>query len=64
VFVIAATNRADIIDPAIMRPGRLDKILFIPLPDAADRSSILQTLLKNTPIAGDIDIEAIVPMTE
>jgi ribosome biogenesis ATPase len=49
VFVIAATNRADIIDPAILRPGRLDKLLFIPLPDKTDRLSILQTLMKATP---------------
>lgn len=42
VFLIAATNRPDIIDPALLRPGRLDKILYVPLPDAPGRISILQ----------------------
>jgi SpoVK/Ycf46/Vps4 family AAA+-type ATPase len=37
VFVIAATNRPDIIDPAMLRPGRLDKLLYVPLPDQDDR---------------------------
>ena len=37
VFVIAATNRPDIIDPAMLRPGRLDKLLYVPLPNAEDR---------------------------
>ena len=44
VFVIAATNRPDIIDPAMLRPGRLDKLLYVPLPAKEDRLSILQTL--------------------
>lgn len=46
VFVMAATNRPDIIDPAILRPGRLDKILFIGLPSPADRVDILKALTK------------------
>jgi ribosome biogenesis ATPase len=41
VFVIAATNRPDIIDPAMLRPGRLDKLLYVPLPTNEDRLSIL-----------------------
>eukprot|EP00935_MAST-01C_sp_MAST-1C-sp1_P000043 g43.t1 len=44
VFVIAATNRPDIIDPAMLRPGRLDKILFVPLPQPSERPQILRTL--------------------
>jgi len=44
VFVIAATNRPELIDPAMMRPGRLDKLLYVPLPSPDDRASILQTL--------------------
>ena len=43
VIVIAATNRPDIIDPAMLRPGRLDKLLYVPLPTAEDRISILKT---------------------
>lgn len=46
VFVMAATNRPDIIDPAVMRPGRLDKILFVNLPTATDRFEILKTITK------------------
>jgi len=41
VFVIAATNRPDIIDPAMLRPGRLDKLLYVPLPTKEDRFQIL-----------------------
>ena len=44
VFVIGATNRPDIVDPALLRPGRLDKVLFVGLPAAADRLDILRTL--------------------
>ncbi|CAN9500182.1 unnamed protein product [Ophioblennius macclurei] len=47
VFIMAATNRPDIIDPAVLRPGRLDQILFVGLPPAADRHSILRTITKD-----------------
>lgn len=46
VFIMAATNRPDIIDPAVLRPGRLDKTLYVPLPSAKDRGDILYTLTK------------------
>ncbi|KAK8807299.1 hypothetical protein WA158_004058 [Blastocystis sp. Blastoise] len=59
VFVIAATNRPDILDPAMLRPGRLDKLLLVPLPSSQDRISILRTLLKRTPLDKDINIETI-----
>jgi ATP-dependent 26S proteasome regulatory subunit len=42
VFLVAATNRPDMIDPALLRPGRLDKILYVPLPSEEGRLSILQ----------------------
>jgi len=51
VFVIAATNRPDIIDPAMLRPGRLDKLLYVPLPTKEDRHQILETVTKKTPIS-------------
>ena len=54
VFVIAATNRPDIIDPAMLRPGRLDKLLYVPLPNKEDRFSILKTLTRKVPIAKDV----------
>lgn len=57
VFVIAATNRPDIIDPAVLRPGRLDKLLYVPLPEPAHRVDILQTCARRmgTPLAADVD---------
>jgi len=59
VFVIAATNRPDIIDPAMLRPGRLDKLLYVPLPSETERVSILKAASKNTPLHEGIDLEAI-----
>ncbi|WFD42882.1 Ribosome biogenesis ATPase rix7 [Malassezia psittaci] len=50
-YVIAATNRPDMIDPAMCRPGRLDKLLYVDLPTGAERLDILRTLTKNTPLA-------------
>jgi ribosome biogenesis ATPase len=50
VFVIAATNRPDIIDPAMLRPGRLDKLLYVPLPTKMDRFSILETVTRKLPL--------------
>lgn len=46
VYILAATNRPDIIDPAVMRPGRLDKILYVGLPSADDRVDILRAITK------------------
>lgn len=59
VFVIAATNRPDIIDPAMLRPGRLDKLLYVPLPSKDDRLSILQTLVKKLPVEDSLEIRKI-----
>ena len=56
VFVIAATNRPDIIDPAMLRPGRLDKLLYVPLPTNEDRFSILQTVTRSLPVAEDVQL--------
>ncbi|XP_013409877.1 nuclear valosin-containing protein-like [Lingula anatina] len=55
VFIMGATNRPDIIDPAILRPGRLDKILFVGLPSVEDREDILKTITKNgtKPLLGE-----------
>ena len=59
IFIIAATNRPDIIDPAMLRPGRLDKLLYVPLPDYEDRCSILQTITKDLKLSTDVDFEKI-----
>ncbi|EJD76054.1 transitional endoplasmic reticulum ATPase 1 [Loa loa] len=56
VFIIGATNRPDIIDSAILRPGRLDQLIYIPLPDEASRLQIFKANLRKTPIATDVDL--------
>lgn len=58
VVVLAATNRADMIDPALLRPGRFDKIIQIPLPDKESRKSILRINAEKIPIANDPDAPA------
>merc|ERR1712157_381940 len=57
VFIIGATNRPDILDGAIMRPGRLDQLIYIPLPDQQSRVKILQANLRKSPLAKDVDLE-------
>ncbi|TRY91628.1 hypothetical protein DNTS_021770 [Danionella cerebrum] len=62
VFVMAATNRPDIIDPAVLRPGRLDKTLYVGLPPAADRHAILLTITKGGTkpcLEADVDLKEI-----
>mmetsp|Transcript_2268 Transcript_2268/g.4015 ORF Transcript_2268/g.4015 Transcript_2268/m.4015 type:complete len:811 (+) Transcript_2268:115-2547(+) len=59
VFIIGATNRPDIIDPAIMRPGRLDQLIYIPLPDDGSRMAILKAALRKSPVAKDVDLNYI-----
>jgi ribosome biogenesis ATPase len=59
VYVIGATNRPDIIDPAMIRPGRLDHPLFVALPTSSERAEILLTLTKETPLSDDVDLAAI-----
>jgi transitional endoplasmic reticulum ATPase len=56
VFIIGATNRPDIIDSAVLRPGRLDQLIYIPLPDEKSRSAILKAALRKSPIAKDVDL--------
>lgn len=60
VFVIGATNRPDKLDSALMRPGRLDQLVYIPLPDVKSRHSILKAKLHKTPIdESEVDLKAI-----
>ena len=56
VFIIGATNRPDNIDAAILRPGRLDQLIYIPLPDEPSRLSILKATLKRSPVAAEVDL--------
>uniref|UniRef100_A0A673K9J9 Transitional endoplasmic reticulum ATPase n=1 Tax=Sinocyclocheilus rhinocerous TaxID=307959 RepID=A0A673K9J9_9TELE len=63
VFIIGATNRPDIIDPAILRPGRLDQLIYIPLPDEKSRIAILKANLRKSPISKDVDVDYLAKMT-
>ena len=61
--VIAATNRVEIIDTALLRPGRFDKIIYVPNPDKITRFKILEVHTKGKPIGRDIDLMKIAEMT-
>ncbi|CAF0966878.1 unnamed protein product [Adineta ricciae] len=63
VFIIGATNRPDIIDSAILRPGRLDQLIYIPLPDEKSRFAILRAALRKSPIAKDVDLNTLSRVT-
>jgi len=56
VILIAATNRPDVLDPALLRPGRFDRQVVVPVPDIRGREGILKVHLRGKPIAGDVDI--------
>ncbi|HET7147813.1 MAG TPA: CDC48 family AAA ATPase [Candidatus Nitrosopolaris sp.] len=64
VVVLAATNRVDMIDMALLRPGRFDKIVFVPKPDVKTRQKILEIHTKDRPIGADIDLRKIAEITE
>merc|ERR1711935_44362 len=64
VFIIGATNRPDIIDPAVLRPGRLDQLIYIPLPDEGSRLSIFKANLRKSPIDPEVDIEHLARVTK
>ncbi len=64
VFIIGATNRPDIIDSAILRPGRLDQLIYIPLPDEGSRSNILKANLRKTPLAREVNLDYLAKMTK
>jgi transitional endoplasmic reticulum ATPase len=64
VVVLAATNRIDIVDPALLRAGRFDKLIQIPLPDKPARKEILKIHTKGVPISKDVDLDRVVEMTE
>jgi len=64
LFIIGATNRPDILDPGIMRPGRLDQLIYIPLPDEESRVSIFKANLRKSPIADDITFQDLADVTE
>ena len=59
VVVLGATNRPELIDPALLRPGRLERIVYVPPPDASARAAILRAAARNTPLAPDVDLDAL-----
>lgn len=63
IIVIAATNRVDILDPAILRPGRFDRKVLVGRPDVEGRKAILQVHAKNKPLADDVDLENVARTT-
>jgi transitional endoplasmic reticulum ATPase len=64
VVVIGATNRPDIIDPALLRPGRFDELILAPVPDQESRRKIFEVHLKKAPLADDIDIDELIGQTD
>ncbi len=63
IIVMAATNRVDILDPAIMRPGRFDRKVFVGTPDVGGREAILKVHAKNKPLGEDVDLHTIAQTT-
>jgi transitional endoplasmic reticulum ATPase len=64
VVVIGATNRIDIIDPALLRPGRFDRVIYVPPPDRRARLEILKVHTRKVPLASDVDLEKLAELTE
>eukprot|EP00957_Ditylum_brightwellii_P094948 7230631-Ditylum_brightwellii.AAC.1 len=64
VFIIGATNRPDIIDTALMRPGRLDQLIYIPMPDLESRLSILRATLRKSPVSKEVDLSYLASQTD
>ena len=63
IFVIGATNMPDIIDPALLRPGQLDQLIYIPLPDETSWLRIFQACLRKSPVSKDVDLTALAKLT-
>jgi transitional endoplasmic reticulum ATPase len=63
VFVIGATNRPEQLDNALCRPGRLDTLVYVPLPNESSRAGILKAQLRKTPVADDVDLSYIASRT-
>lgn len=64
VTIVAATNRPDLIDSALMRPGRIDRIVYVRLPDAATREEIFRIKMRRMPVAEDVEVAELVRETE
>ena len=64
LFFIGATNRPDILDEALIRPGRLDQLIYIPLPDKSSRASVLKAVLRKSPVHPNITFDFLAELTE
>merc|ERR1712165_150056 len=64
VFIVGATNRPDIIDTALMRPGRLDQLIYIPMPDYESRLGILRATLRKSPVSKEVDLAYLAAQTD
>ncbi len=64
IVVIAATNRPDLLDPAMLRPGRFDRLLLVPIPDEKTREEIFKIHTRNMPLAKDVDLKKLAKETE
>ncbi|MEK6890417.1 MAG: CDC48 family AAA ATPase [Nanoarchaeota archaeon] len=64
VTIIGATNRPDMLDPALLRPGRFDRVILVDVPDSESRKKIFEVHLKNTPMSKDVDMVEMVKLTE
>ncbi|MBS7262436.1 MAG: ATP-dependent zinc metalloprotease FtsH [Eubacteriales bacterium] len=63
IIVLAATNRSDILDPALLRPGRFDRTIVVNIPDVKGREDIFKVHAKNKPLADDVDVKAVAQLT-
>ena len=64
VIVVGATNRPELIDPALLRPGRLERVVYVPPPDAEARAAILRSSSRNTPFAPDVSLDEVAKTLE
>ena len=64
LFFIGATNRPDILDEALIRPGRLDQLIYIPLPDKPSRANVIKAVLRKSPIAPNISYDFLAELTD
>ena len=64
VIIIAATNRPDLVDPALLRPGRLDRLIYIPAPNREERKKIFEVHLRGKPLADDVNLDDLARRTE
>jgi transitional endoplasmic reticulum ATPase len=64
IVVIAATNRPDMVDSAVLRPGRFDRLIYVPEPDEKSRSQIFKIYTRNMPVASDVDLNQLSTITK